>query len=85
MTYRSFEYINNLINKYLNAGGEVATLQEGSLGYGTMLLYAPKEAKLRTFIIQERFLNEWSSTHTIRGYNNIPDKYQKMLDKVFEE
>jgi len=84
-TYYSLEAIENLIQKYHNAGGYSVTLEEGCLGYGTLMLYAEPEKKLKTFIIQERYLNEWSSAHTIRGYQNPPKKYLDMLEKIEQE
>ena len=66
------------INKYIdNYEGQSQEVKEGSLGYGTTILYDGKNAK--TFVIQEVFLNEWSSGHTIRGYNKMPKKYEKLL------
>lgn len=72
----TLQSIERLINHYLNKGGALVEIQGGVLGYGKILLYAPG---LKTCIIQERYLNEWSSTHTIRMYNKIPNKYLKYL------
>ena len=64
--------VENFINKYLEKGGEVITIKEGSLGWGTTLCRAKG---FKTAIIQERFINHWSSGHTVRMYNKCPKKY----------
>ena len=65
--------IDNLISHYLDKGGELVTVHEGSLGYGTTLLIANG---LKTAVIKEKHLNEWSSGHTVRLYNVTPKIYQ---------
>lgn len=75
----SLNHIRILIDKYNAKGGEVVTLQEGVLGYGTTILYGEG---LKTTIIQEYYINEWTSGHTIRMYNKMPKKYEKMLEKI---
>ncbi len=34
----------------------------------------------KTAIIREKGLNEWSSAYSIKLYNKIPKKYQKVID-----
>lgn len=78
MTMYSLDACEQLIDRYANKyGGEVLTLREGVLGLGTVLLTA--EGK-KTVIIQERYLNAWSSGHTIRRYNKIPKKYENQRE-----
>ena len=71
--------VENLINRYSEQGGTRTTIHEGPLGYGLTILHGDG---LKTAIITEKPLNEWSSAHTIRMYNKTPAKYQKMLDAV---
>lgn len=73
---------DDVINKYIDNGGEVIELEEGSLGYGLTVCFGKG---LKTCIITEKYLNEWSSAHTIRFYNNMPKKYERMIDKWYEE
>ena len=82
-TFYTTESINNLINRYVEKGGEVTELIPGCLGFGLTLLHAPEEAKLKTIVIEEKFLNEWSSGNTVRKYNQMPKKYEKMLDDYY--
>lgn len=67
--------VGNFIERYRreceNAHKEpdIVTLREGTLGYGNMVLMCDG---FKTAIIQERYLNCWSSGHTIRLYNKTP-------------
>ena len=77
----SLKQIDNLIDKYVNSfGGEVSTLQEGVLGYGLTVLHGAKGKK--SIIIKEIYVNEWSSTHTVKMYNSMPKKYQRLLNDL---
>lgn len=73
----SLEACEKLMEEYYQRGGECVTLEEGSLGLGLVLCYGEN---LKTTIIKEVYLNEWSSGHTIRMYNKMPKKYEKMLE-----
>lgn len=72
----------NLMDKYHEAGGECITVEEGTLGLGTVICFGDG---LKTTIITEVYLNEWSSGHKIRMYNKMPKKYENMLEKWYEE
>jgi len=74
--------VENLINRYVERGGTMTTIREGTLGYGLTILHGDG---LKTAIVTEKPINSWSSAHTIRMYNKMPAKYQKMLDAVDEE
>jgi len=69
--------IQNLTDKYISKGGQVVELVEGILGFGTTICFGDN---LKCCIIQEVFETSWSSTHTIRFYNNMPKKYQSLLN-----
>jgi len=79
MQLYSLSACENLINKYVERGGEVYTIEEGCLGLGLMILTGQD---LKTTIIQEVYLNEWSSGHKVRMYNKCPKKYQEMIDNA---
>lgn len=72
MTYYTLEAVDRLIDRYIERDGVMVTVEEGTLGYGTTLLTGEN---LKTAVIQERYLNEWSSGHTVRFYNKLPKKY----------
>lgn len=65
--------IENLIKDYLEIGGEVRTIQEGVLGYGTLVCEAHG---YKTVVVRERYVNSWVSEHTFRLYNKTPKKYE---------
>jgi hypothetical protein len=80
MKHYRLSAVEDLINRYVERGGEVAIeIVQGSLGYGTTICFGDG---LKTAVIQERFENSQSSTHTITMYNKLPKKYQLMLDKL---
>ena len=72
----SLSECEKLINKYVERGGEVYTIEEGCLGLGIMVLTGHN---LKTTIIKEVYLNEWSSAHKVRMYNKCPKKYQEII------
>ena len=79
MTTYSLNACENLIQRYVERGGEIITLKEGCLGLGLMLLCGHN---LKTTIINEVYLNAWNCGHTIRKYNKMPNKYEKMLGNL---
>ena len=68
----SLEACQKLIDRYIGRGGEVEEIREGILGLGKLVLTGEG---LKTIIIEEVYINEWSSGHTIRKYNKTPKKY----------
>lgn len=79
MNLYSCEAVNDLICRYTDKGGEMYEMREGVLGHGDLLLY-DFSGHLKTIVIREIALNEWSSAHTIRAYNEMPAKYLKILE-----
>lgn len=72
MTLYSCNQVEQLMDHYFRNGGNAFQVEDGSLGYGKMILAAPG---YKYAIITERYMNEWSSGHTIRLYNKLPEKY----------
>jgi hypothetical protein len=77
----------NFISKYLNEyKGMSFQIDEGSLGLGTLVLFDginPKTGnKLRSVVIQEFYMNAWSSGHKVRQYNKLPKKYSDAIDNA---
>lgn len=68
--------VENLINRYIERGGNMAEAEPGVLGYGVVVLFGEG---LKTIVIKEVYLNEWSSGHTITKYNECPKKYEKYI------
>jgi len=71
--------VGNLIDKYIDKGGEVITIEEGCLGYGITVCLGEN---LKTAIIQEFYLNEWNSSHKVRFYNKIPKIWQNKINQI---
>ena len=70
--------IKDLMDKYIAKGGKMVEIKPGCLGYGLTILYGDG---LKTAVIQEVPLNEWSSAHKLRMYNKMPEKYKEMIYK----
>lgn len=79
MKLYSCKAVKQLIDFYIRKNGYAVTIEEGSLGYGIMILYGEG---LKTTIVKEVYLNQWSSVHTIRHYNKIPNKYLEILKRL---
>ena len=79
----SLESAENLIKSYINAGGESFTIEEGCLGLGVVALTDFGRRNLRAFVIEEVYLNEWSSGHILKIYENgiLPAKYQRAIEE----
>lgn len=80
MTIYSYKTVDNLIKKYAEytdnfIDGGIITF-EGCL-CDNYILFGDG---LKTTIIREKYLNEWSSGSTIRMYNKTPQKYQRIID-----
>lgn len=78
-TLYSFRDIDNLIERYIKAGGEAVQTEEGTLGSGNWILF-DYAGNLKNFIIKEVYVNCWTSAHTIRGYKKLPKKYEALLE-----
>lgn len=68
--------VDEIISLYNKKEGEVYIIDEGSLVYGLVICTG---YGLKTAIIKEKYLNEWSSANTVRFYNKMPKKYEKIL------
>jgi hypothetical protein len=77
MRLHSLKVCESTIARYVDAGGSVTTIKEGVLGLGTVLLHSGGDL-LKTIVIREVYLNEWNSGHTMRFYNKLPKKYERI-------
>ena len=75
-TIYSLKAVQSLLEKYAAVDGEIIEAIEGTLGHGTTICTAHGK---KSAVIQEIFLNAWSSGHTITLYNKLPKKYQAMI------
>ena len=75
MTIYSYKAADNLIDRYNDRGGD-ALVFPGCL-CDNYILYGDG---LKTTVIKEVYINEYSSGVSIRMYNKTPAKYQKIID-----
>ena len=68
-----------LIDNYLSKDGEIYIIDEGSLVYGLAIATAPN---CKSAVIKEVFVNEWTSLQSIRLYNELPKKYQELINNL---
>ena len=80
--YYTVEACENLMQRYEEKGGEIIQIYEGGVGLGLIVCYGKG---LKTVIISEVYLNAWSSAHSIRMYNKMPEKYRKLVEKAETE
>ena len=79
MTLYSYRDAEKLMNRYIDQGGDIHILDEGSLVYGLVIC---EGEGLKTAVIREVYLNPWSSAQSIRLYNKTPKKYEKMIEEI---
>ena len=82
--YFSLKDVDTLINECFDQGYGMETCYEGTLGYGKIVLIAPDD-KHWNFIIQEVYLNCWSSAHTIRRTRKISNKIWNEIDNYYSQ
>lgn len=77
----SLSVVDDLMQRCADLGYEFVEVEEGSLGYGHMILLAPNDDYMNVEIT-EVYLNEWSSGHKIRKFNKISKRIQKLIEEV---
>ena len=79
--FYSYKAIDKLIEAYAEKNGVYTQIEDGTLGDGFFVLHGEG---LKTCVVREVPLNEWSSAHTVRFYNIMPEKYKKLIEKAEE-
>lgn len=72
--------IDGLISALSEKGYDYYQIQEGSLGYGEVLMLSPDEEKYYHYVITERYLNCWSSAHSVRRVGKLSKRLQKAIE-----
>lgn len=75
----SLSAVEKAMEMYNEIGGTCYTLDEGCLGVGTVVCTAPG---YKVMVVKETYMNEWSSGHKIRFYNEMPNKYRDMIERI---
>lgn len=70
--------VQQLADYYVENGGEVFEVEEGTLGWGLTLMVRDG---WKSAVVRETYVNEWSSAHAVRMYERLPKKYKKLIDK----
>ena len=78
--YSNVDVLNSLCDK----GWEVRHWNEGSLLDGDRVYIAP-DNKHFSFVVKEKYLNEWSSCYEVMKCREIPKKYLKWCDDFSTE
>ena len=81
MKLYSVSAVETLISEYYAKGGECIEVEPGTLGFGLTICFGDG---LKTAVVQEKYINPWNSAHTIRFYNEMPEKYGSMIENYFE-
>lgn len=82
MKFYTSTAVQNLVNQYIvdeRGDGEFFQIEEGGVGWGFCILY-DWTGHLKTYIIEEVYLNCWQSSHEVRSYSKIPEKYKELID-----
>lgn len=80
-TIYSYSAVEDLLNRYSeNWRDFIAYTIPGGLIDGMIIT----GRGLKTAIIKEVYLNEWSSGATIRMYNRMPAKYARIIEMIEE-
>ena len=76
MKLYTYTAVDKLINNYTELNGHAHQFSEGCLGSGNWVLTGLKNS----FVIQEVYINSWSSGHKVVRYKTLPKKYQSIFD-----
>ena len=79
MKLYSTSAISKALDFLANHGYDIITVTEGTLGYGHIIALAPDDNHYNVEI-QEKYLNEWSSGHTVRNFSKISPRIEKLLE-----
>ena len=75
--------VEALMQKCMDLDYEFIEIEEGTLGYGHMILLSYDDRYMNVEVT-EVYLNEWSSGHNIRKFNKISKRIQKLIDDAHE-
>ena len=76
--------IAGLIENATGQGYELVQFKQESLGYGSFVLMAPRP-DWENVVVEEVYLNEWSSAHKVRRCRKISKKLQKLIKEYEDE
>ena len=74
----SYKAAEQAIEYLASMGYTPIQVDDGTLGIGHWIILAPDD-KHYNVEIQEHYLNEWSSYHTIRNFDKVSKRIQALL------
>lgn len=78
MVLYAYTSIDEFIIRYIKKGGQAYCIDEGVLASGDWILF-DKRGKLKSCIIKEVYISDYSSGQSLRRYRKLPEKYAKMI------
>lgn len=78
MVLYAYTSIDDFIIWYMKKGGQAYCIDEGCLTSGDWILF-DKRGKLKSCIIKEVYISDYSSGQSLRRYRKLPEKYAKMI------
>lgn len=78
MVLYAYTSIDEFIIRYIKKGGQAYCIDEGVLASGDWILF-DKRGKLKSCIIKEVYISDYSSGQSLRKYRRLPEKYAKMI------
>lgn len=78
MVLYAYTSIDDFIIWYIKKGGQAYCIDEGVLASGDWILF-DKRGKLKSCIIKEVYISDYSSGQSLRRYRKLPEKYAKMI------
>lgn len=72
-------FTHSQLQELIDRGYEYYCIKEGAL-IDDLAIYIKDGYK--SIVAKSVYLNEWSSAYSIRTYNVLPAKYQKMIDSI---
>lgn len=75
--YYHYSYLEKFISRLINEHGyNCANTEEGCLGIGNWIC-CPPDDKHYFFVIQEEYVNAWSSRHWMMKYRRLPKQWEE--------
>lgn len=78
MVLYTYTSIDDFIIRYMKKGGQAYCIDEGCLTSGDWILF-DNRGKLKSCIIKEVYISDYSSGQSLRRYRKLPEKYAKMI------
>lgn len=76
----SFKLIDRIISLAVYFNCDIYQIHDSVIGYGKIVITSGNNTSL---VIAEKYLNCWSSTHTITYYTDIPDTVKSDIEYYY--